>query len=859
MNGIEPGRRSCTFKIYYFRNAAGKFRPARKCSVYLVLRSMRYSIETVKSYFIHLDNKKVFAFIITVLTALLFFPFPDSVTTATTVGIDDPLAFVFTYLLRGHVQMGKDIIFPHGPLAFIMYPLPGDSLWWIATGFVLLMRLTRSYSLMKLVIDKSWNYILFATVGLIVLSIYGGVLMTLIEAVVLLLLNYHKNRHQSWMIAAFLLSAIAFYIKAYAGILCLSILVPFIMLLTIEVLLKKEKPWRLVYALLFPSGIVVTWLSLYGTLHGLPRFIKGMQQLASDNSAAAALYPDNLWVLLCLGLLIGGLLVSINLRDVKSRYYFALILPALFASWKYGMAREDFYHHFSLIIFLFFVIIVFFIYTGRQKWMNILPAFVAFALFFSNFLYVNRYEKRDYPSIGGFLKVIHVATDYRNFSDTCQQRSDRNVEVNKVSPEIRSMIGGKTVDIYPWNYYYIAANNFKWQPRPVIHSYAAYTQWLDDLNAKHMSSKDAPEFVIWEMQADSRDASGGNMEGVDGRYVLNDEPHTMLSMIANYRFVTRQPGPHPALVLVKRERPLVFEAKDVSKAETTWNSWFNVPCSSNGLLLASVEMKSNLQGRLKGMLYKDDDVYVYYMFSNGDIIKYRVVPRTMAYGLWIDPLIMNPELKLKEAKVVKMCFRCRNENMMQSKIQVTFRQVLPTDNSWTGKDKNSFVYDFFGIDTNKMRTTFYSQTFGRVSEPQSFVSPVSGPDVQNAEGLKQVVNPDAFSPTISLNLDSLQRANPFTDGLMMSQVWMKAPENAKVSLVISVEEENKTIIWKSVDLKNSLLNKNEYNLVTNFLDLDDSIKSINGAMLKAYLWNTGKEAVYWKNFSTRVSGCPVKK
>jgi hypothetical protein len=38
-------------------------------------------------------------------------------------GIDPPLSWVYNYLFETGLAKGKNIIFPHGPLAFLMYPL----------------------------------------------------------------------------------------------------------------------------------------------------------------------------------------------------------------------------------------------------------------------------------------------------------------------------------------------------------------------------------------------------------------------------------------------------------------------------------------------------------------------------------------------------------------------------------------------------------------------------------------------------------------------------------------------------------------------------------------------------------------
>ena len=40
---------------------------------------------------------------------------------------------------------------------------------------------------------------------------------------------------------------------------------------------------------------IFIWILIYGTTHGYSRYLYGITELASDNSAAAAYYPDNNW------------------------------------------------------------------------------------------------------------------------------------------------------------------------------------------------------------------------------------------------------------------------------------------------------------------------------------------------------------------------------------------------------------------------------------------------------------------------------------------------------------------------------------------------------------------------------------
>lgn len=789
--------------------------------------------------------------ILALVPAFLFLPFPDSVFD---LGIDSPLPYIFTYLIRGHVALGKEIIFPHGPLAFIMYPLPGDSLWWIAFFFTVLLRMAWAYSLLSLVSKRASSYLFFAFLGAVVLSAVNGLLLTIVESVILFFLNYLDSKKITWLVPPLILIPLALFIKAFVGILCLAVFFSFILILLFYVFRKQENPWRLLYVFILPAGILIIWLLLYKTYDGLFSYIIGMQQLASDNSAAAALYPDNLWLWISVGILSGFLLLVLIVRNRKQLFFLILVLPTLFAIWKYAMARQDYYHALTIVIFLFFLLLVFHLLVAKQKYLHYTLSSLVFGAFLFNFISIRGPEKRYFPPHDGLVKLISAGLHYRYFSDTCAAASLRNVETNKLSSEIRSVILNKTVDVYPWDYSYVAANNLNWQPRPVLHSYAAYTNWLDNQDANHFKSITAPEFLIWELKASWRDIYGGSMESIDGRYLLNDEPETLLSLMSNYRLLAKQNGEQQALLYVKRQKPIELKTKEVARIETTWNTWFNVPVSVNGLLRASVHTSLTLAGRLKGMLYKDDDVYVFYMFSNGDIRQYRVVPRTIEYGLWVNPLIMNPETHINEPRVIKMCFRSRNENVMNSRINIVFSLSTPDDNLLPETDSSSFVFDFFGINGKLNRKTVLKRSLRLYQNPETWLHPVYGQPDTPGNTHQLALMPDKYSSIISVNLDSLKNANDFSDGLIVAQVWMKAGKQANAGLIVALEKGQENVLWKSADFKNVRVNENDYNLVSSFLALDEFMKKQKGLVLKVYLWNFGKEPVLWKNLSLHVEG-----
>lgn len=794
-------------------------------------------------------NRLVLLFL-SLVTVFFFFPFPVSVIAN---GVDPPLSWLFTYLMHGRVALGKDIVFPHGPLAFVMYPLPGDSLWWVAVCFIIAVRFAWAYGFLALVAKRHFGYLLVAFAGSLFLSGYVALLLAMVQSVVLFFLNYLENRKVQWLIIPLIMTAIAFFVKAFVGILCLSVVLPFFLILLYLGIKKQENLWKLLIFLIVPAGIIAIWFAMYGTFHGLLRYAIGMQQLAADNSAAAALYPINLWFLLIIGMLAGFVLVVANIGNRKMLFYFLLAGPAAFAIWKYGMAREDYLHASVLMVFLVFLVLTFHLLLEKFRFTYLVLSFMLLGTFYLN-LRQSYYFESFLPDTGGFRKLVAASTSYKYFSDTCNLASAKNIERNKLDSNIRSLIGNQTVDIYPWDFSYAAANCLNFLPRPVLQSYASYTRLLDNLNVKHFEGKSAPEFIIWELQKITRDIHGGKMESIDGRYLLNDEPDAMLAILENYRLVAHQEGTFPLLVYRKRSAKLKLATVEKETVATGWDTWIDVPQNLQGLVRASVHTNRNRLGKLKGMVYKDDAVFAYFMLSNGDIRQYRVVPKTMDYGLWLNPLVMNPELRIEEPRVVKICFRSLNEKLMKKMIWVTFDQTMPEDPAFRESDTSSFVHDFFNLKKNRHRTTLLQGKFDLGSDMEGWSNTVSGTGMQ-LHGLSQMkVNPEGYSAAFSCFLDSLPAPGGFSNGIIRSQVWVKAKASARAAMIISIEKNGKSIDWKPIDIHHFIFDEDDFNLVTGFLDMDENWKTQKGLMLKIYLWNNGKLPVELDNFSVRVEG-----
>ena len=789
-------------------------------------------------------------FVVALVPAFVLFPFPASVFSN---GIDPPLAWVFNFLIRGNVALGKEIIFPHGPLAFLMYPLPVDSNLWISVAVHLSARIFMAYCLLKLATRKPLGYMVFAMVSSCILLAVNDILLTLVQIIILCYLNFFERRNVTWLIPALILTPLALYIKAFVGIVSLIITLSLAGILIYRSIIGLESRYRLLLFLIIPFILVVVWFGLYGDLSGLTGYLKGMIFLAADNSAAVAVYPNNNWWITGSALIGGLVLILINRRNAKLMQFTLLAGPALFAIWKYGMAREDYLHTSMMFVFILFIILIYSILLGKFRLANSVLSLLIIVLFYFTLQKSYYFEPFKFK-VSGLQTLVSKAMNNRYFADTSFASSEKTIARNKLEKEILDLIGNARVDVYPWDYSYIAANNLKWQPRPVIQSYAAYTRELDQLNAKHLKSEKAPDFFLWELRKITRDIHGGTLESIDGRYVLNDEPDAFLTMLSRYELAAVQKGIFPVLVYKKRTNELKSSVKIIRQTKAGWNAWINVPNENGtGIQRASVDLQRNITGKIKSLVYKDEATFVYYLLENGDIRMYRIVPKNAAYGLWINPLIINPESGKASEKVSKIMFRCSDREMMKDEITIRWEELSfsPTQSGNVNiSDKYYPVNSFFGIsDTSHPATVFTSDNNIENTSPY-WSAPDEAKIIKTARNAAFLLEPGAYSVSFEYDLDSLT-ANPL-GYIVRANVWAKATSGAKAVYVISVEKEGKSLLWKAVEAGDFIHDRHAFNFVTNFAVLDNEILSEKGLKLKVYAWNTGKEPVVLDNFSVRI-------
>lgn len=539
-------------------------------------------------------------------------------------GLDASYVWGLNWLFDHDYNTLIRLIYPYGPFAWLKIPT--------IEGFhfplFLLFFTTIKISFVMLTIalarqeGHSW---LLAVVALIPACIFGNIDAFLVLTVCLLTLFSIEHR-KVWLFAiAVFLSVFSLTIKFSIGTqACGALFIGWV------IYSIRYRNWRqsLIMALLVPVALLVIGFAVYQGFSNAYNAYSGMTQLVFGYGSSLVLMCEHrLWALL-LFVVACCIIPFVS----KGRYAFTLcllLLVPLFANWKYGVLREDIWHFSQLIIFVACMMATVVVAQRGFRWQVWLCCF--FALFM---LFVNRSALYDPGARFGTASpsnIVRLTVGYNDLKTWCENNIEAELKHRTLDDTIRLKIGDSSVDCYPWEFAFIAANDFNWQPRVTLG--AGFSPSLSKYAAENYSGSRAVEYIILHRFDFFNE---NDLRSLDGAYLLNDEPIVMKTMFDNYSVVdTGWYG-----LLLKRNN-IVNEQTYHSQAELCeieagWDCWIDLPDSMASLV--ELHTAQTLMGRICGFIYKPDIFTVDYLLPDSTWRTYRFSSAMAEAGIWTGPL-----------------------------------------------------------------------------------------------------------------------------------------------------------------------------------------------------------------------------
>ncbi|MCR4658729.1 MAG: hypothetical protein K5650_00330 [Bacteroidales bacterium] len=566
-------------------------------------------------------NKPWFIALLALLPVVLTYPVfePDFGT-----GLDSSYVWGLNWLFDNDYSTLKHLIYPYGPLAFLKIPTAPNGHFAFALAFYTVVKWAFVVLMLRLV-AKRGHGVLWALLLSLPVCAMGNIDSYTVGCVALLTLMVLEGGSLWLFAAAAILLAIALCIKSSFGLQCCSVLFVGWLLSMFQ-----RHGWLRTVAMAFFTLIAmfaVGW-AVYDNLSTATGAAEGMARLVEGYSAALVLEPEHqLWALLLFAAVV--VLYPVLCRDRRSRWLYILLLVPLFANWKHGVVREDFFHFRQL---LYFAVCMFMLIPLAQRHQRLLPWVASIVAVLS--LGVNLRSLGSYPlTTSSPSNVVTSVFGYSRVVARSEAVIDSSLALRRLPTATLKAIGDATVDCYPWEHLYCAANNLNWQPHATLELGAGNSLWLNRKAATNFEGSAAVDFVLLH-HADGSDIPG--LRSLDGRYMLSDEPAVMEAIIVGYEPVDS--GDY-GLLLVRRDTPLNLQTTSNVAVNIAQDQWLKLPETDSATFLRlSVNNSNNIMGWLRSVIYKPDVCTIELMMADGSVTLYRYSPATAHGGLWLSPL-----------------------------------------------------------------------------------------------------------------------------------------------------------------------------------------------------------------------------
>ncbi|WP_435357474.1 hypothetical protein [Emticicia sp. SJ17W-69] len=567
---------------------------------------------------------------------VLLFPF-YRISEPPSPGIDNSWRIALEMAYQKGLVFGKDIIYTYGPLGRLTQRIAietsnfelflFDIFCFTNVGFLLHHFFPKPL--------KFYHLLIHFGLFLLISSIYGEWLSFILFFISIFSgLLFLKKQNQWLLFHAIIMGVINFYIKANYGVIALGFV---FMLLFYAFFSKRLSRLNLSLYLLGSIFLLVSLAFLLKTdllayFYSSVEIIKGYNESQSlfPTDRLRAVASSYVVFVLFLVLLIGFIVQKLKNKDfslptLDSFFVLGCAGVCSFVLLKYAFVRADDAHLMSFVrsaCFPFLLIATF----GNEKWLK-QSGWILVSLNLLSYIifYQPIYGKITFPIADNLRTKSYILPEY--FKSIFKKTPP---SYNPSYPkEILELIGDKTIDLVPNEVSEIYLNHLNYNPRPVVQSYQAYNEYLDNKNQEKYLSDTAPAFVIY------------SIENNDGKYSIGDETLTLLALLQRYEPVKIWDN---HLLLSKKK--VTKTLKLIKQTKHTWELGKTYPLNHSAqtkdmLCLLKVKTSYNWFGKLLNLFFQPPHLNMELTITNDKKTNYRTVPILLSKGLVVGSKIDN--------------------------------------------------------------------------------------------------------------------------------------------------------------------------------------------------------------------------
>jgi hypothetical protein len=323
------------------------------------------------------------------------------------------------------------------------------------------------------------------------------------------------------------------------------------------------------------------------------------------------------------------LFIILPLVERPIRNLAAGFLPALvyaFFSFKSCMARQD-AHAADFELRLALAALFLLVLARRKQFVYLTLCFQVACILISHYFISADWPHTDAIAESRLSLSINwrILNSYVHWPKTWadwERHSRDNLLPLRVSEELQSAIGKKSIEVLPWEVAQVSANGWNWSPRPIFQTYAAYTPRLDHINGEHLKTGRAADLALV------------SWDEIDGRHPFLDTPFSWQTQLDRYQTITTDSD---LLLLGKRSTSRFQAVEQIGEEITTWDRENRV-LQNAAPVIVRARIERSLWGRLRSVLFRSNPLYIEVTRRSGKTERYRALRANFAEGVIINEL-----------------------------------------------------------------------------------------------------------------------------------------------------------------------------------------------------------------------------